>query len=185
MATNEITAEEAENLAGRIENAAANAEETARLVTEKLGLKQTKSKPNEPGLFRTIFKFIKSYNETKPATAEEREAWLLAEYSKSEYESLWAEHKDEEKDIKKVIEKTAKGICESIDDYETAKKDLELHLAEDGTQESWLAAQVEIGAYANGVDAQEYAKQVKEGLEAAVKENMELLQNNGAEGGTK
>ncbi|GMO55351.1 MAG: hypothetical protein Ta2A_00100 [Treponemataceae bacterium] len=181
MATNDITAEEAEKLAARIENAVDNAEETARSITEQLGLKQEKSKPNEPGLFRTIFKFIKSYNEAKPATAEERKAWLLAEYSKNEYESLWAKHDPEERDVKKAAE----DICEGIDGYETAQKDLNAHLARGGTQESWLATQVEIGAYANGVDAQEYAKQVKAGLDEAIEENMELLKNNGAEGGAK
>ncbi|GHT83945.1 hypothetical protein FACS1894137_06310 [Spirochaetia bacterium] len=182
MATNDITAQDAEKLAAQIENATDNAEETARLVTEKLGLKMEKSKPNEPGLFRTIFKFIKSYNAAKPATAEEREAWLLAEYSKAEYASFWAKHDPEERDLQKA----AKGICESIDDYETAKKDLDAHLAGDGTRESWLAAQVETGAYANGLDLREYAEQVAQGLDEAVKENTELLQNNnGAEGGAK
>jgi hypothetical protein len=161
--TNEFSAQDAERLAARIESASDNAAETARFVTEKVGLQ--KAMPQ--GLFRTILSFVKSYRSYKAENPDMTpEAWLEAEYAKPEYAELW-----EGRDPKE----SAKGICDGIAGYEAAKRDLDFHLEAGGTQASWLATQVEVGAEANGVDPQAYAAEVQQGLEAAAAENAELL----------
>jgi hypothetical protein len=160
MNTGEFTAEDAEKLAARIEAASERPKETARFAAEKLGLQQGMPK----GFFRTILDFIKSYKAKDPDTKPED--WLAAEYAKPEYAEHW-----EGRDSKE----SAAGICEGIADYEAAKRDLEQHIAGGGTRESWLAAQVEIGAEANGADPKVYAAQVNEGMAAAIEENAELL----------
>jgi hypothetical protein len=168
MTTTERSAQDAERpaerpaecLAERIENAAENAEDTARFAAEKLGLQKGMPK----GFFRTILDFAKSYKAKDPDTKPED--WLAAEYAKPEYAEHWKGRDRKE---------SARGICEGIGDYEAAKRDLEQHIADGGTRESWLAEQVEIGAEANGVDPAAYAAQVKEGLAAAIEENAELL----------
>jgi hypothetical protein len=157
---NELPAQDAERLAARIEGASDNAEETARFITEKLGVQKEMPK----GFFRTILSFVKSYMAKAPDMTPE--AWLEAEYSKPEYAELW-----EGRDLKE----SAKGICDGIAGYEAAKRDLDFHLEAGGTQASWLATQVEAGAEANGVDPKVYAAEVMKGLETAAAENAELL----------
>jgi len=99
------------------------------------------------------------------------EVWLAGEYAKPEYAELW-----EGRDYRE----SAKGICEGIAGYEAAKRALKMHIAEEGgSAESWLAAQIEAGAEANGAGPKEYANQVSEGMEAAIKENAELLAQTG------
>ena len=147
-------------LADCIEQAVNNPEETARRIEEKIG--------SPMRVFDIIRDFITSY-EAK-ANALPDEDWLVRQFSKSEYsEAFKGENAAEE------CCSTARGIVQGVEGYENAKKSLCLHVEQNGSPESWLARQIEIGAENNNMDPAEYAKQLAEGLDEALEENAHFI----------
>jgi hypothetical protein len=144
-------------LAEFIEVTANDPEKAAKRIEAKTGTK---------GIFGTIFAFIKDYKNKDPNQSEED--WLKQQYAKPEYSAAW-------KGDEKERNLSAKTIVNSIDDYDNAKKSLQSHKKLGGNRASWLAQQIEIGAENNNKDPAEYAKEVAEGLKAAMEENSEFL----------
>ena len=154
---NETTEAAALAFAEKLETAVNNPEEAARRVSQKMRV---------PGLFRVLFDFIKSYNQKDPALSDEE--WMRQQFAKPEYAGAWKGEAE--------INEAAAGIVRGVEDYENAKKSLRSHIVNGGgTRESWLAQQIEIGAEANGVRPEEYAKEIAAGLEEAAEENAELF----------
>jgi hypothetical protein len=146
-------------LANKIEEAANNPEQAAKLVEKRLRLEK------KSGVIATIISFVKSYKEKAPGVSNA--AWLEAEMAKN---TDYAQGKSAAE-----IKEAAEGICGSIRDYEQAKQDLVRHKADGGTRESWLHKKLEEGAEANGyADAAQYAEEVAQGMDEANKEIYEL-----------
>jgi hypothetical protein len=156
----QLNQQEAEVLAGRIEQAVDNPEETARRIEKKIGVK---------GIFKTIRDFIKSYEQKDEKTSNEE--WLESQFAKPEYSGAW-KGTDQAEERKAAV----KGIVQGVEDYENAKQSLVLHIANNGgDQASWLAEQIEIGAEANGASPAEYAGEIAKGLDEAIEENAEFI----------
>jgi hypothetical protein len=162
MTENETTDNAALAFAQKLEAAVANPEEAARRVAKKLRV---------PGLFRIIFDCVKSYQQKDPSISDEDwdEEWMKRQFAKPEYAGAWGE------DAAKEMAEAAAGIKQGVDDYENAQKSLRVHIEQGGNRESWLAAQIEIGAEANGVKPEDYAREIEAGMEDAAKENAELV----------
>jgi hypothetical protein len=154
--------EEAEALAGKIEQTLDNPEETARRIEKKIGAK---------GIFGTIRDFIKSYEQKNKETSNED--WLENQFAKPEYSDAWKGSAEEQAEERRAA---AKGIVQGVEDYENAKKSLASHINDNGgDRASWLAQQIEIGADMNGKNPAEYAKEISEGLDEAIEENAEFI----------
>jgi len=145
------------DLANTIETAIKNPKEAKARREKKLGI---------IGLPKIILDFIKAYESKEPNMSEEE--WLKQQFEKTEYANAW---KEGDKDPATV----AKEIVQAVDNYETAKKDLKVHLELGRSKKEWLAEQIEIGAANNGKDIAEYVKEISKGLREAVQENKELL----------
>jgi len=137
-----------------MDNDLANTFETAK---KKLGI---------IGLPKIIFDFIKAYKRKDPNKSDEE--WLREQFEKPEYADAW---KDGDKDPAAV----AREIVQDVDNYETAKKDLNAYLEKGGTREKWIAKQIEIGAEKNGKDVEEYKEEISKALEDAAQENKGLF----------
>jgi hypothetical protein len=158
--TMQLNQQEAEALAGRIEQAVNNPEETARRIEKKIGIK---------GIFGIIRDFIKSYEQKDENTSSEE--WLENQFARPEYADAWkgAGGAEERRAV-------AKGIVQGVEDYENAKKSLISHMTHNrGDRASWLAQQIEIGAEMNGADPAEYAGEIAQGLNEAIEENAEFI----------
>ncbi|MDR2786637.1 MAG: hypothetical protein LBB83_12075 [Treponema sp.] len=116
------------------------------------------------GVFSVVLSFIKSYRKKAPDMSPAE--WLEAEYAKPENAAYWKDRDPRE---------SAQGIIRGIQEYEAAKQELQTHFDKGGSRETWLAAQIELGAEANGVDPNVYAEEIARGLEGAVEENAALL----------
>jgi hypothetical protein len=164
MTENETNDKAALAFAEKLEAAVNNPEEAARRVAKKLRV---------PGLFRVIFDCVKSYREKDPNLSDEE--WMKQQFAKPEYatghdgKAAWGE------DAAKEIAEAAAGIKQGVDDYENAKKSLRSHIERGGGRESWLAAQIEIGAEANGMAPAKYAAEIQAGMEEAAAENAGLF----------
>ena len=165
MNENETTDTAALAFAQKLETAVNNPEEAARRVAKKM---------RAPGLFRILFDFIKSYMKKDAALSDEE--WMRQQFAKPEYAAAWKDSAPGE--AAKEIAEAAADIVRGIDDYENAKKSLRTHMAQGKDRESWLARQIEIGAEANGVRPEDYAKEIERGLEEAAEENAELFSEN-------
>jgi hypothetical protein len=158
----QLNQEEAEDLAGRIEQAVDNPEETARRIEKKIGVK---------GIFGIIRDFIKSYEQKDEKTSNEE--WLENQFAKPEYADAWKGTAAEQAEERQAA---AKGIVQGVEDYENAKRSLKSHIANNGgDRASWLAEQIEIGAEANGASPAEYAGEIAKGLDDAIEENAEFI----------
>jgi hypothetical protein len=122
------------------------------------------------GVFAVILSFIKSYQKKDPDLSPAE--WLEAEYAKPENAVHWKDRDPHE---------SAQGIIQGIQEYEAAKQELRDHFDKGGSRETWLAAQIELGAEANGVDPNAYAGEIARGLDDAVEENAALLLEAGKE----
>jgi hypothetical protein len=122
------------------------------------------------GVFTVILSFIKSYRKKAPDMSPAE--WLEAEYAKSENAVHWKDRDPRE---------SAQGIIRGIQEYEAAKQELRTHFDKGGSRETWLAAQIELGAEANGIDPNTYAGEIARGLEDAVEENTTFLLEAGKE----
>jgi len=142
-------------LAEFIEKTSNDPEKAARSIEAKTGSK---------GVLRTIFAFIKEYKNKDKAQSDEE--WLKQQFAKPEYAEAWKGGDSAE---------AAKALVNDIEDYDNAKKSLLSHLKMGGSRASWLAQQIEIGAANNNKDPAEYAKEVYEGLDEAMKENAKFL----------
>ena len=151
--------------AQKLETAVNNPEEAARRVSQKM---------RTPGLFRVMFDFIKSYKQKDPSLSDEE--WMRRQFAKPEYAAAWKDSAPGE--AAKEMAEAAAGIVRGVEDYENAKKSLRSHLKQGKGRESWLAKQIEIGAEANGVRPEDYAKEIEQGLKEAAEENAELFNEN-------
>jgi hypothetical protein len=164
MTENETTDNAALAFAQKLEAAVANPEEAARRTAKKLRV---------PGLFRIIFDCVKSYQQKDPSLSDEE--WMKRQFARPEYatghdgKAAWGE------DAAKEMAEAAGGIARGVEDYENAKKSLRVHIEQGGSRESWLAQQIEIGAEANGVKPEAYAREIEAGMEEAAKENAALF----------
>jgi hypothetical protein len=122
------------------------------------------------GVFAVILSFIKSYKKKAPDMPPAE--WLEAEYAKPENAVHWKDRDPRE---------SAQGIIRGIQEYEVAKQELRTHFDKGGSRETWLAAQIELGAEANGIDPNAYAGEIARGLEDAVEENTAFLLEAGKE----
>jgi hypothetical protein len=122
------------------------------------------------GVFVVILSFIKSYLKKAPDMSPAE--WLEAEYAKPENAVHWKDRAPRE---------SARGIIRGIEEYEAAKQELRTHFDKGGSRETWLAAQIELGAEANGIDPSAYAGEIARGLEDAVEENAAFLLEAGKE----
>ena len=156
--------DEAAVLADSIEQAVNNPEETAQRIEEKLG--------SPMGILDIIQDFIKSYDAKESAVSDED--WLAMQFARSEYADAF-----KGADAQEECRAAAKGIVQGVDDYENAKKSLCFHIdQQNGSPESWLAGQIDIGAKNNNTDPAEYAAQLSEGLDEAIEETACFIFNN-------
>jgi hypothetical protein len=137
--------------------------ETIDALSRKTGRKAVRDKHTK-GVFAIILSFIKSYMKKAPDVSPAE--WLEAEYSKPENAVHWKDRDPRE---------SAQGVIRGIQEYETAKQELRDHFDKGGSRETWLAAQIEVGAEANGMDPDVYAGEIARGLEGAVEENTTIL----------
>ena len=148
--------DEAAALADSIEQALNNPEETAQRIEKKLG--------SPLGVLGIIQDFIKSYDAKESAVSDED--WLALQFAKSGYADAF-----KGANVQEECRAAAKGIVQGVDGYENAKKSLCLHIdRQNGSPESWLAEQIDIGAKNNNTDPEEYAAQLSEGLDEAIEE---------------
>jgi len=148
--------DEAAALADSIEQALNNPEETAQRIEKKLG--------SPMGVLGIIQDFIKSYDAKESAVSDED--WLALQFAKSEYADAF-----NDANVQEECRAAAKGIVQGVDGYENAKKSLCLHIdQQNGSPESWLAEQIDIGAKNNNTDPAEYAAMLSEGLDEAIEE---------------
>ena len=152
---------EAAALANCIEEALNNPEETAQRVQKKIDC------PME--IFGIIQDFITSYEAKESGVSDEQ--WLVRQFSKPEYADAF---KDENAGEESCA--AAKAIVQGVEDYETAKKSLCFHIDhKNGSPETWLAEQIEIGAENNSMNPAEYAALLSEGLDEAIEENAHFV----------
>jgi hypothetical protein len=121
------------------------------------------------GLFKTIIDFIKSYEEKSAAVSDKD--WLANELAKYD---VWKN--------KEEIQKKAGDIVDSIEEYESAKRDLQAYkeLNKGSDNAGWLTEQIAIGADINGKkEYEEYASEIVSGFEDAIKENTKMVTNGG------
>jgi hypothetical protein len=143
--------------------------DTIDALSRGTGRKAVRDKHTK-GVFAVILSFIKSYLKKAPDMSPAE--WLEAEYAKPENAVHWKDRDPRE---------SAQGVIRGIQEYEAAKQELQTHFDKGGSRETWLAAQIELGAEANGVDPNVYAKEIARGLEGAVEENTALLLEAGKE----
>jgi hypothetical protein len=160
MAPNTDEEQGALKLAEIIEETANNPEKAVQRIEKKIGPKAVLN-----DVFGKIIDFIKDYkNKDKDQSDEE---WMEQQFAKPEYAAAWKDAEERKA--------AAQGLVQGIDDYESAKKSLLTHIKLGGNRASWLAEQIEIGAANNNKDLAEYAKEVSEGLKAAIEENAKFL----------
>jgi hypothetical protein len=146
-------------LARQIDADANEPEKASARLEKRLGLKK------EPGLFAIIAGLITSYKQ-KGADVTDAD-WLKTQMAQNQE---YAAGKTPEQ-----IAEAANGIVGGIADYEQAKQELQRHLDDGGTRQSWLRRKIEQGAEANGyADADQYADEVAAGLDDANKEILAL-----------
>jgi hypothetical protein len=165
--------EQLKALADRIDREVdgAAAAETAAAVEKELGIDGETVK----GIFPTIVSFIKSFRGHIKALSERQDpkgyeseegadaAWLKRQFAEAGYGKDDAER-----------ETAARGIAGTLAGYEQAKKDLARHIDEGGSRASWIRKRVEEGAEANGVNADDYAREIQAGLDEANEELAEI-----------
>jgi hypothetical protein len=137
--------------------------DTIDALSARAGRKAVRDERNK-GMFTVILSFIKSYRKKAPDMSPAE--WLEAEYAKPENAIHWKDRDPRE---------SARGIIRGIQEYEAAKQALRTHFDKGGSFETWLAAKIELGAEANGIDPNTYAEEIARGLEGTVEENTALL----------
>lgn len=142
------------------------ANENPKQSSEKLSKQLSLSNENQVNIRKTFSSFIHSYK-TKSVDLTDTK-WLANEFSK--YPDLWATRHERELD--------ANIIIESIDNFETAKNELNDYYGRGLSRNNWLKDKIEISSKASGVnDFNQYAGTIDTALDQANRNNIDVIYN--------
>ncbi len=102
---------------------------------------------------KTIGNFIYAYKKKSPE--QSNQDWLTQRFLK--HANLWSSQEE--------LVSDAHAIVEQVEDFYRSKAQIEAYEAEGGTQEAWLANQIEQGAKLNGIeDVAQYAQRIDDAI---------------------
>ncbi|MDQ7073578.1 MAG: hypothetical protein Q9O24_00020 [Gammaproteobacteria bacterium] len=142
------------------------ANENPKQSSEQLSKQLFLSNKDQVNIRTTFSSFMRSYK-TKSVDLTDAK-WLANEFSK--YPKLWLTEHEREQD--------ANTIIGSIDNFETAKNELNNYYDRGLSRDNWLKDKIEISSKANGVnDFNQYASTIDTALDQANRNNVDVIYN--------